>query len=216
MPRWFTSIALVLTLLMLVPILLLVKARVTNSPLPRYMIVFDMDNQDKVKTQHAFDLFADGRGMRTPPEGVVARDEIVGDPHLSDGRIGDAWATTFPVPVDDALLRRGRERYGVFCAPCHGHSGEGDGMVALRANELMEGTWVSPSNLHDAAVVERPVGHLYNTIRRGVRKMPPYGSQVPVLDRWAIVSYVRALQLSRGAGAPSDLSADDRALLAAD
>lgn len=216
MPRWFTSIALILTLIMLIPILLLVKARVTNSPLPRYMIVFDMDNQDKVKTQHEFALFADGRGMRTPPEGTVARDEIVGNPHLSEGRVDGEWATAFPVPVDEALLRRGQERYAIFCAPCHGAAGEGDGIIAQRANELMEGTWVPPTNLHDQTVVDRPVGHLYNSIRRGIRNMPPYGSQVPVHDRWAIVSYVRALQLSRGAGAPTDLTAEDRALLAAD
>ena len=215
MPKAFTSVALVATLLMMIPLALLGKARITNSPTPRAMVVFDMDNQDKVKTQKANSLFADGRGMRVRPEGTVARGDIVGNPHLSDGKVDGEWAETFPRMVDDALMERGRERFGIYCAPCHGFAGEGDGMIAQRANSLMEGTWVPPTNLHDAAVTARPVGHLYNTIKRGIRNMPPYAAQIPVDDRWAIVAYVRALQMSRGAAGLSDLTAEDRVALGA-
>jgi mono/diheme cytochrome c family protein len=215
MPKPFTSVVFVLTLLMMIPVALLVKQRVVKSENTRAMLVFDMDNQDKVKTQKANEAFADGRAMRLQPEGTVARDEIVDDPHLTEGKVDGEWATSFPVPVDEDLLARGRERYDIYCAMCHGHSGEGDGMINQRANSLMEGTWVPPTNLVSDAVVDRPVGHIYNTIRRGIRNMPPYAAQVPVDDRWAIVAYVRALQLSRGAASVSDLSPDDGAALTA-
>jgi len=215
MPKPFTSVALVLTLLMMVPLALLVKQRVVKSGSTRASLVWDMDNQDKMKTQKANAVFADGRSMRLPPEGTVARDEIVDDPHLTEGKVDGAWAESFPVPVDEDLLERGRERYDIYCAVCHGYSGEGDGMINDRANSLMEGTWVPPTNLVSDAVVERPVGHLYNTIRRGIRNMPPYAAQIPIDDRWAIVAYVRALQLSRGAAVVSDLSPEDGAALTA-
>jgi mono/diheme cytochrome c family protein len=103
------------------------------------------------------------------------------------------------VTVDARLLARGHERYAVFCAPCHGLSGHGDGMVARRADRLQQGTWTPPSSFHVEPVSARPVGHLFNTITNGIRTMPAYGSQVGVADRWAIVAYVRALQRSQRA-----------------
>ncbi len=199
MPRLFRSVMIVLTLLALVPLGLLVKARVTDSPLPRFMIIFDMDNQARYKAQQANPVFADGRAMRPPVEGAVARGDRGDDPHRTEGRVGDGWAETFPRPVDEAMLRRGRERFGIYCAPCHGLDGGGDGIVSRRAERLMEGTWVLPSNLADDVVAARPVGHIYNSIRNGIRKMPAYGPQIPVDDRWAITAYVRALQRSRRA-----------------
>ncbi len=194
MPRIFKSLAIVLTLLALIPLALLVKARVTDSPLPRLMVVFDMDNQDRYKTQRESPLFADGRAMRAPPAGTVARDEIVGEPLYTAGHVDSVWTETFPRPLDDGTLARGRARYDIYCAPCHGLAGAGDGMIARRADFLMEGTWTPPTDLRSAAVRERPVGHLYNTIANGIRNMPAYGPQIPVDDRWAIVAYVRALQ----------------------
>ncbi|MBK7701485.1 MAG: cytochrome c [bacterium] len=212
MPRFMKSAAVVLTLLALIPLLALVKARVTDSDRPRLSLVYDMDDQSKVKSQRASELFADGRAMRPPPAGTVARDELVGRDHLRDGRIDTLWVETFPAPVTRAMVERGRERYGIYCAPCHGQAGNGDGIVAKRAEALMEGTWVPPSNLADATVRARPVGHLYNTIRHGIRKMPAYGSQIGVEDRWAIVAYVRALQAAQ-AGSPADLAPADLAAL---
>ena len=214
MPRLFRSVMIVLTLAALIPLGLLLKARVTDSPLPRFMVVFDMDNQNRYKAQQASPLFADGRAMRPPVEGAVARGEPVGDAHYLEGRDGDGWAEGFPRPVDEAALRRGRERYGVFCAPCHGLDGAGNGIVSVRAERLMEGTWVLPTNLADDVVAARPVGHIYNTIRNGIRKMPAYGAQIPVDDRWAITAYVRALQRSRRATL-DDVPPEARAALAA-
>jgi mono/diheme cytochrome c family protein len=103
------------------------------------------------------------------------------------------------MPVDRDLLERGRQRYDVFCSPCHGLAGFGDGMVARRADELQEGTWTPPTSFHSDLIRQRPDGHLYNTITNGIRNMPGYGSQIPVEDRWAVVAYVRALQRSQNA-----------------
>jgi hypothetical protein len=91
-------------------------------------------------------------------------------------------------------------------------AGYGDGMVAKRADELMEATWVPPSSFHTELVRSRPVGHLYNTITNGIRNMPAYGPQIPEHDRWAIVAYVRALQLSQNADV-SDVPAELRSSL---
>jgi len=216
MPKLFKYVVLLATLTMMIPILLLVKDRVTRSEHTRLMLVFDMDNQAFLKAQQKYDLFADGRASRYAPEGTVAREDVVGDAHLTEGKVDTTWAEAFPaaVTVDEDLVARGRERFEIYCATCHGYAGRGDGMINKRANALMEGTWVQPTDLLSQAVLDRPVGHIYNTIRRGIRNMPPYGAQIPVEDRWAIVSYVRALQMS-GAADVSDLSAAERAALGA-
>lgn len=196
MPRLFKSLAIVLTLLAMIPLALLVRAHLTDSPTPRLMIIFDMDNQDRYKAQQASPLFADGRVMRASPDGAVARDEIVGDPAFTSGQVDSVWVERFPIVLDDAVLIRGRARFDIYCAPCHGLAGAGDGMVARRAEFLMEGTWTPPTDLRSDAVRERPVGHIFNTITHGIRNMPAYGPQIPVADRWAITAYVRALQIA--------------------
>jgi mono/diheme cytochrome c family protein len=109
------------------------------------------------------------------------------------------WVTEIPLPVTAELVQRGRLRFNIYCAPCHGRAGDGDGLVSKRANELQQGTWVPPTSLHADHVRTQPVGQLYHAIANGVRKMPAYGSQIPVEDRWAIVVYVRALQRSQNA-----------------
>lgn len=101
------------------------------------------------------------------------------------------------MPLTPELLKRGQERYGIYCAPCHGLAGYGDGIVNVRAERLQEGTWTPPSSFHDAVVLGRPVGHLFNSVTNGIRSMPAYGPQIPERDRWAIVAYVRALQRSQ-------------------
>ncbi len=125
------------------------------------------------------------------------------------------WVTKFPVEVDEKLIRRGKQRYEIYCATCHGIGGDGDGLVTLRALELEQGTWVRPTSLHAEPIRKQPVGQLYNTIANGVRKMPGYAAQIPVKDRWAIVSYVKALQKTRTATAkdvPSDVLPNMRKL----
>ena len=103
-----------------------------------------------------------------------------------------------------SLLLRGQGRFNIYCSPCHGAGGFGDGLVHHRANQLVEtgvnGTsWVAPKNLHEDAIKAQPVGQLFNTITNGVRTMSGYGSQITTEDRWAIVSYLKALQLSQDA-----------------
>jgi mono/diheme cytochrome c family protein len=207
-PRWLIYTAVVLVVLSWVPLALILKARTSTSTQPRLHIVQDMDNQPKFRAQARNRLFADRRAMRPAVPGTVARGQLNADPAYTLGKLDGEWVTAIPVPVDLELLQRGRKRYDVFCSPCHGLAGYGDGMVAKRADELQEGTWTPPSSLHTDLVRARPAGHLYNSIANGVRNMPSYGSQIPIDDRWAIVAYVRTLQRSQNAtldDVPGDL-----------
>lgn len=199
MPRFLVGLAALVTALALVPVALIVRARTMTSSQPRIHVVPDMDNQAKFRAQAANPMFADGRAMRPAVAGTVARGELRANDSFERGRVAGEWITTFPVAVDELLVRRGQERFDVFCAPCHGLAGYGDGIVARRAERLQEGTWTPPSSVHTDLVRSRPVGHLFNTITNGVRNMPPYSAQIPVADRWAIVAYVRALQRSQHA-----------------
>jgi len=214
MPRWLTSIVIILVALSWIPVALALRARVVKKTEPRVHIIPDMDNQPKVKAQSRLMLFADRRGMRPPVPGTVARSAVIGDSALMLGKTeDDSWVELSPVPLTVPLLERGQQRYEIYCSPCHGLAGYGDGMVAQRADQLQEGTWTPPTSFHTELVRERPAGHLYNTISNGIRNMPSYGSQIPVDDRWAIVAYLRALQRSQNAtidDVPADLQAQLR------
>jgi len=200
-PRWIAPLLITLAALALVPFACVARARVTRSAEPRLHAAPDMDNQHRYKSQQTNPWFADGRAMRPPVAGAVPRESVEGDEAFARGLVGGDYATAYPdaVTVDARLLARGRERYAVFCSPCHGLSGYGDGMIARRADRLQQGTWTPPSSFHDELVSTRSVGHLYNTIANGIRTMPAYGSQIPIGDRWAIVAYVQALQRSQHA-----------------
>lgn len=211
-PRWLIFTIVTLVVLSWVPLALIMRARVTTSSQPRIHVVPDMDSQPKYKTQSRNALFADRRAMRPPVEGAVARGEVLGEQALMTGREGDGWIAEIPVPVDEALLVRGRQRYDIYCSPCHGLAGFGDGMVAKRADALQEGTWTPPSSFHTDLIRQREAGHIFNTISNGIRNMPAYGSQIPVEDRWAVVAYVRALQRSQNA-TTDDVPEDIRAQL---
>ncbi|MCL4206084.1 MAG: DUF3341 domain-containing protein [Pirellulaceae bacterium] len=117
------------------------------------------------------------------------------------------WVTEFPVPVTRELMARGRQRFDIYCATCHGLVGDGNGIVSKRALALEQGTWIPPLSLHADSVVAQPVGQVYHTITHGVRKMPGYGDQISVEDRWAVVLYIRALQRSRNAS-PADVPSE--------
>lgn len=111
--------------------------------------------------------------------------------------------SVFDVSAD--MLHRGQERFVIYCAPCHGESGYGNGPVAQRASDLMKqggdrvALWTDPQNLQEAKIIARPDGHIFNTITNGVRNMPAYDKQISIEDRWAIVAYVRALERSQNA-----------------
>jgi len=214
MPRPIIYVLLVLVAASLVPMGLVHRARHSRKYKPRIQVVYDMDNQFSAKTQTKSAFFADGMAMRHHPEGTVARGQLEAEDEYYRGRVSgsDKFVTDFPVPVTEGLARRGRQRFNIYCAPCHGSSGNGNGLVHVRATALAEGTWTPPSDLRSSAVLARPVGHLYNTIKNGIRKMPAYGAQINPADRWAIVAYVRALQLSRNATV-EDVPVEHRAVL---
>jgi mono/diheme cytochrome c family protein len=210
MPRWIWPTITIMALLSFVPLVTIAVNRSTPQQNTRISIIPDMDKQQKFLPQSRNNLFRDGRGMRPVLTGTVPYQSAHLNDHLYKGIIDGEWATTFPVKPDQAMMERGEARYNIYCTPCHGVSGFGNGMVHLRAVELEEGTWVQPKSLHDPLVRERPVGHLYNSIANGIRTMPPYGPQIHVEDRWAIVLYVRALQRSQYAKLDDVQSADDR------
>jgi mono/diheme cytochrome c family protein len=212
MSKRIPTILLLLATVALLPFACIYRARHAMSPVPRIQIVQGMANQPRFKSQQVNPLFADTREERPPVTGTIARGHLPSEEGTRMGVRDGRWVETIPIPVDETVMHRGRERFNIYCSPCHGLAGYGDGIVAVRAERLQEGTWVPPSSLHAATVVVRPVGHLYNTITNGIRTMPSYGSQIPESDRWAIVAYVRALQLSQHANVAL-LSADERSKL---
>lgn len=185
--------------ILLVPLFLIAKSRVTPSNDTQVVVIPDMWHQRKYIPQSANPLFVDDRSMRPLVAGTVAVGLAELDGALYRGIENGQWVTGFPMPLTPAMLERGQGRFNIFCSPCHGWDGSGQGPVAVRGQATSPSTWVMPANLHDALVRDRPNGHIFNTITSGIRTMPSYGMQVPVPDRWAIVSYVRALQLSQDA-----------------
>lgn len=212
MPRWILLSGMIAVALSWIPLALALRARTVRSSKPPLHVVTDMDNQPSFRTQKRNMLFADRRAMRPQVANTVGRGQLNDDPRIVTGKTGDDWVTALPVPMDASLLERGRESYTIYCSPCHGHAGYGDGAVAKRADALQEGTWTPPSSFHTDLIRSRPDGHLFNTITNGIRSMPAYGPQIPVDDRWAVVAYVRALQRSQHAGI-DDVPADLRASL---
>ncbi len=152
----------------------------------------DMHGQPKYKPLAASAFFEDGRSARPLVEGTVARGHLRADAHLYAGRTGKDPATTFPFPITRAVLERGRERYTIFCAPCHGALGDGEGMVVKRG-------FRHPPSFHIDRLRGAPVGHYFDVITNGFGAMASYASRVPAEDRWAIIAYIRALQLSQRA-----------------
>jgi mono/diheme cytochrome c family protein len=211
LPRIIVYSLLIAGCLALIPPLVFARMRAVPSPNRPIHIFWDMDFQPKYKTQVPNPLFADGRAMRAPVEGTVAQGESYVDTHLYEGVVNGQWATALPAAMrmDEATLRRGRQRFDIYCSACHGWAGYGDGPVNQRAMELVSnvngpvnGTqWVAAKSLHDETTRDQPMGQLFNTITHGIRNMAGYGAQIKVEDRWAIAAYVKALQLSQDAPA---------------
>ncbi len=219
MPRAILFTLLILSLMAMLPPVIAANARSKPGPGRPLNLIQDMDLQAKFKAQSENDLFADKRSQRTQVVGTVAHGETYLDTHFNEGVVDGMWATSTPsqIPTDMKLLLRGQERFNIYCTPCHGYSGSGDGAVNQRALELVSnaegpvnGTvWVAAKSLHDATVTIQPMGQLFNTVTNGVRNMAGYASQIPIEDRWAIVAYVRALQRSQNASA-DDVPAEKR------
>lgn len=215
-----SRIAIIITTILIVlgsvPFALAAMARAVPSSRTRIHIIQDMDNQPKFRAQHANPLFADGRAMRPPVAGTVARGRLEADDHYYRGVVDNGWSTTFPpqVQVNLDLVHRGQDRFNIYCTPCHGYAGYGDGMVNERAMELVNRavngtTWVQSKNIHEQLIREQPLGQTFNTITNGVRNMAGYAAQISTEDRWAIVAYVKALQRSQAADL-NDLPPDQR------
>ena len=176
---------------------------------------YDMQDQPRYKAFRKSDFFSDGKAMRDLPEGTVARGMLREDKAFYTGKKENAGGTTttpapttadasgntlvtsfpdaieeFPVPITKELIDRGEERYRIFCMVCHGPVGNGDGMIVRRG-------FPQPPTYNDDRLRNAPVGHFYDVITNGWGKMNSYASQVPPADRWAIVAYIRALQISQ-------------------
>ncbi len=210
-PPWLMYAVIISLVVSWVPLAFIARSRARKSEKPRVHLFLDMDDQPKMKTQAYSEVWADHRAMRQPVTGAVPRGDRVlrTDDHYYRGEVtvdGETtWATGYPaqVEVTEEFVLRGQERFNIFCAPCHGLAGGGNGLVTKRA-EALGSAWVPPASLYSEPIRRRELGHLYNTIANGVQRetgytMQPYRAQISVRDRWAIVAYIRALQLSQAA-----------------
>ena len=160
----------------------------------------DMHDQPRLDPLESSTFFKDGRASRPLVDGTIPVGELRDDTHLYAGKIGGELATTFPFPIDRAVLERGRQRFDAYCSPCHDRTGNGEGMVVRRG-------FRRPPSFHSDRLRQAPVGHFFDVITNGFGVMTDYSAEIPPRDRWAVVAYVRALQLSQNAK-PSDVPAD--------
>lgn len=189
-------------------------ARVSPSPLLLVLLLlatlgagcrYDMQDQPKMKPFRRSAFFADGLSGRQPIQGTVARGFLRDNHEYFTGKRSAASGAavpqpgaenafaddidTFPLPITEDIVKRGRERYDIFCSACHGLTGNGDGMIVRRG-------FRRAASFHEDRLRQAPVGHFFDAITNGWGAMPSYASQIAVQDRWAIIAYVRALQLS--------------------
>jgi hypothetical protein len=152
----------------------------------------NMYDQEKYLPQGASRFFADSSGMRQPVPGTVARGEFWDDSAYYQGKKDGVFIAKLPVAIDMSILQRGRERFDIYCSPCHSRVGDGRGIMIQRG-------YVPPPSFHIDRIREMPDGQVFFTISHGVRNMPSYAHQIPVPDRWCIVAYLRALERSHNA-----------------
>jgi mono/diheme cytochrome c family protein len=177
-----------------------VACRGATSDQPPITPLRNMHDQQRYDPQAKSNFFPDGRTMRTPVTHTVSREEELSQ-QIGHGTLEDGTGYVMTIPGEvptrlggaQAMLERGQNRYNIYCRSCHDGLGTGQGMVVKRG-------MLQPPSLHDERIRTMPDGQLFNTISNGIRNMPAYGPTVPVDDRWAIVSYVRALELSRAKG----------------
>jgi mono/diheme cytochrome c family protein len=164
-----------------------------------------MHDQPKYIPLRQSDFFNDQRSERPLVEGTVARGHLDADPLLYTGKVNGSDAEEFPFAVTPAVMARGQERFNIYCSPCHGRTGLGDGMVVRRG-------YRRPPAYTDDRLMKAPVGHFFDVITNGFGAMPDYAAQIRPEDRWAIIAYIRALQLSEH-GALTDVPAAQRGTL---
>jgi Cytochrome C oxidase, cbb3-type, subunit III len=152
----------------------------------------DMHNQPKFFPQRGTTFYADGRSVRPQVENTVARGQLHEDTYFYTGLQNGQEGNTMPFPVTIDVLARGQERYNVYCTPCHSRVGNGAGMIVQRG-------YAKAGNFHTARLEAAPLGHFFNVMTSGYGAMPDYSSQLTPADRWAVVAYIKALQLSQNA-----------------
>jgi mono/diheme cytochrome c family protein len=161
----------------------------------------DMHNQPKYRPLRATTFFRDGSSARPLVEGTIARGTLQEDEAFFTGKVGGAAVTELPLAIDEHLLDRGENRYNIYCTPCHDRTGSGRGMVVQRG-------YRQPPSFHNERLRAAPPGHFFDVMTNGFGAMPDYRAQIAPRDRWAIVAYIRALQLSYRAS-PSDIPGGD-------
>ncbi|WP_224367751.1 c-type cytochrome [Hyalangium versicolor] len=149
-----------------------------------------MESQAKYEYYESSEFWADGRAMRTPPEGTIAREQPVGNPGITTGSSNGQYVTAIPVKVDKNLLVLGQKKYSIVCAQCHGVLGDGNSIVAENMGLRLPPSLLELSN--------KPAGHFFNAITQGYGVMPSFSGELNTQERWAVVAYVRALQAARG------------------
>ncbi|HET7442673.1 MAG TPA: cytochrome c [Terriglobales bacterium] len=152
----------------------------------------DMHVQPKVLPLRKSDFFADERSARPLIAGTVARGDLRADTYFYTGKIGDTPGDFLPFAVTEQVLSRGRERFNIYCSPCHSRLGDGNGVIPQRG-------FRRPPSYHIERLRKAPLGYFFDVMTNGFGAMPSYAEQIPPADRWAIVTYVRALQLSQNA-----------------
>jgi mono/diheme cytochrome c family protein len=154
----------------------------------------DMHDQPRFKPLAESDFYPDLRSSRTPVDGTVARGQLNEDTYFYTGKVGANPGDYMPaeVPVNEETLLRGRERFNIYCAPCHSRVGDGNGMIPQRG-------YRHPPSYHQDRLRKAPLGYFFDVMTNGFGAMPDYASQIPPRDRWCIVAYIRALQLSQNA-----------------
>jgi hypothetical protein len=152
----------------------------------------DMHDQPKFFPQRGTSFYADGRSVRSQVENTVARNQLREDSYFYTGFSGGKEGDGMPFPVTLDVLARGQERFNVYCTPCHSRVGNGVGMIVQRG-------YAKAGNFHTTRLETAPLGHFFNVISNGYGAMPDYSAQVAPADRWAIVAYIKALQLSQHA-----------------
>jgi len=162
----------------------------------------DMHVQPKYKPLDPSNFFGDGRSVRPEVPGTVAHGYLRTDELLYSGKVNGVPADQFPFPITRQVLERGRERFNIYCSPCHDYTGSGSGLVVQRG-------FPPPPSYHIDRLVKAPAGHFFDVITNGYGAMYSYAERVEPQDRWAIVAYIRALQLSQHASL-DDVPAQER------
>jgi len=179
------------TSILVLAIILMIGCRGDHSTKPPIHLNPNMDSQDKFKAQSINTFFADSSAMRLPIDGTIAQRKYFGNNEYLTGKNVSGNFINNPELLTVELINRGQERFNIYCAVCHGYRGDGKGNITKYKYPI------PPTSFHQDWLIEKKDGHYFDVVTNGIRTMPSYKHQIPVEDRWAIVSYVRKLQESK-------------------